>query len=117
MDSHRTAIESEYVGVANIKVMEDFKTDKGATKQIPKLRYSDVPCFLSFGTSAIADSNGNYSTVEQTATLFLSPKYLIPPNSEISVTQFERTYVFKKSGLPEVYDTHQEIRLERGELV
>ena len=44
--------------------------------------------------------------------LFISPDITIKPNSKIIVTQAGVTTDYTYSGVPAVYDTHQQIILE-----
>lgn len=110
-------IESEYRGKATINGFVNEENSKGITKQKEKELYTEVPCLLSFENSPISISNGKYSEVEQRAIIFLSSKYMIPVNATIIVKQDGRTYKFKKTGIPEVYESHQEIVLGSVEIV
>ncbi len=53
-----------------------------------------------------------YYSISQTIKLFINPDVVIAPGSKITVTQSGETEVFKASGKPAKYDTHQEVILE-----
>lgn len=68
----------------------------------------DVPCRLSYKTIASNDETDSVSHVYQIAKLFISPDVTIPTGSKITIDDIN----YSRSGVPAVYDTHQEIMLE-----
>lgn len=73
------------------------------------------PCKLTFKeTTLVASKESNTtSSVVQEILLFISPDVSIKPGSKIEITRKNGTVeVYKNSGKPQVYDTHQEIVLE-----
>lgn len=51
----------------------------------------------------------------QTVKLFCAPELVIPAGSDIEVKHRGRVLTFRASGVPAVYDSHQEIPLEHKE--
>lgn len=109
----RKAIESTYEGV--VTVTEHQKVTDQKTKLT---NYQDVtvienqPCHLSFETLKSAIQSESAAAVTQTIKLFVSPEIAIKPGSKITVTQAGITTDYTCSGIPAVYETHQEIILE-----
>lgn len=109
----RRAIEGTYEGV--VTVTEHQKVTDEKTKLI---NYHDVtvienqPCHLSFETLKSAVQSESAAAVTQTIKLFVSPDVVIKPGSKITVTQAGITTDYTCSGIPAVYETHQEIILE-----
>lgn len=71
----------------------------------------DKPCRLSF-TSAVTATDGAVAEVSQKVKLFCSPDFEIREGSKITVTQNGITTAYKRSGVPSMYATHQEILLD-----
>nr|DAL55760.1 MAG TPA_asm: hypothetical protein [Caudoviricetes sp.] len=51
-------------------------------------------------------------TAVQTVTLFLDPEIVVVPGSEVVVTQNGRTTTYTASGVPMVFQSHQEVPIE-----
>lgn len=109
----RKAIESTYEGV--LTVTEHQKVTDENTKLTD---YQEVvvmenqPCHLSFETLNSAVQSESAAAVTQTIKLFVSPDISIKAGSKITVTQAGVTADYTCSGIPAVYETHQEIILE-----
>ncbi|CAK7062023.1 MAG: hypothetical protein BACD_02915 [Bacteroides rodentium] len=109
----RKAIESTYEGV--LTVTEHQKVTDENTKLTD---YQEVvvmenqPCHLSFETLKSAVQSESAAAVTQTIKLFVSPDISIKAGSKITVTQAGVTADYSCSGIPAVYETHQEIILE-----
>ncbi len=73
---------------------------------------SEQPCRLSFEKLQTAIQSESAATVAQTTKLFVSPEISIKPGSKITVTQAGVTADYTCSGVPAVYQTHQEIILD-----
>ena len=109
----RKAIESTYDGVC--AVMELKKEKDGVTKltkKQPVIVLESQPCKLSFEIIKAVNQSESAASVTQTTKLFISPEIIIKPGSKITVTQAGKTTNYTCSGVPAVYDTHQEIMLE-----
>ncbi len=72
---------------------------------------TEYPCRISYKTST-PSSGDKIATTTQTVTLFLAPDIIIPPGSDVDVIQNGRTLQYKASGVPMVFQSHQEIPLE-----
>ena len=83
-----------------------------ATSQQEVLKLQDVPCHLSRSSIPAASQTEAAAGVEKEVKLFCSPDIVIPAGSKITVTQAGITESYKRSGVPAVYATHQEITLE-----
>lgn len=110
----RLAIESMYTGRATVTAREKAVNKHGGTVYQEKELLTDIPCRLSHKSvvQSASDESGAFKA-EKVTELITSPDITIPENSKITVTQAGRTEAYTLSGSPAVYDTHQEIILER----
>jgi hypothetical protein len=69
------------------------------------------PCKLSFSTLAATNQQDMTAAVVQTAKLFCGKALRIAPGSKITVTRGGNAFEFGQSGLPGVFEFHQEIGL------
>lgn len=109
----RKAIESTYSGSCTIKERRDTKDE--VTKISRKTEVSVVegqPCRLSFEKIAATVQTDTAAAVSQGIKLFLAPEITVNPGSKIVVTQAGITAEYQLSGVPAVYESHQEIMLE-----
>lgn len=109
----RKAIERTYKGAVTVTKHQKVKDE------ITKLtNYQDVivlenqPCKLSFEKITTAVQSESAASIAQTTKLFLSPNVVIKPGSKLTVTQAGVIADYSCSGIPAVYDTHQEIILD-----
>jgi len=94
-------------------------TDTGRTTSVERRLHQDIPCRLSFrrGIEAIGiirDVQEIAAEAEQAVRLFLAPNVDIPPGSRIVIRRQDgRELRFCRSGVPAIFESHQEIRMER----
>lgn len=69
-----------------------------------------LPCRLNYYTST-STGEGKAASVSQDILLFLSPDIIVKPGSKLVVNKSGIVTVYKNSGEPAIYETHQEIRL------
>lgn len=109
----RKAVERTYKGA--VTVTEHPKVKDEVTKLTG---YQDMsvlknqPCKLSFEKITTAAQSESAASIAQTTKLFLSPDVIIKPGSKLTVTQTGITTDYACSGIPAVYETHQEIILD-----
>lgn len=109
----RKAIERLYGGVCSIyeyREVKDAKTKISSTQEVKVL--DNQPCKLSFERITNVTETDIGSKVIQIVKLFISPEIRIKEGSKIIVTQNEITNVYKNTGKPSSYSSHQEIILE-----
>lgn len=112
---HRAAIEELYTGVCSITNREATVVDGISETENVEI-CKDEPCRLSYKSfPQSVDGDEEYKSYQQVK-LFISPELDIPKGSRIVVTQAGKTQYFVASGIPAVYDTHQEISLEVDEV-
>lgn len=109
----RAAIESLYAGKCDVvsreKVTDEVTHQTGARESVV---LAGQPCRLSFEGIATTESMDGAPVKKISAKLLISPDIDISPGSKIIVTQDGRTGEYKRSGIPAVYASHQEIMLE-----
>lgn len=111
-EAHRKAIESQYTGKCTVTEMQGVKNPTtGIVKQAPFVVLTDQPCRLSHRSAETTTVANGVAVQNQTIKLFVSPDIIIKPGSKITVTQNGLTADYKRSGLPSVYGSHQEISL------
>jgi len=81
--------------------------------------HTDLPCKLSFRLSfetvgAVRDV-GDVTAAGQAVKLFLAPDVEMPAGSRVVVKRGGQEMGFWRSGIPAVFDRHQEVRVERQE--
>lgn len=109
----RKAIEAMYDGVLSVTEHHKVKDEKTKlTKYQDVVVLTDQPCRLSFERLQTAIQSDSAASVAQTTKLFVSPDIVIKAGSKITVEQAGVTTDYTCSGIPAVYDTHQEITLD-----
>lgn len=109
----RKAFEALYDGTCNIiehKQVKNEETKVTSHKEVTVI--TDEPCRLSFESDKVAKTKDMTYSPSQNVKLFLSPDVTVKAGSKIIVTQSGVTTKYKSSGMPNVYDTHQEVPLE-----
>ena len=109
----RKAIESRYKGFCDIlekRKVRDEVTKATILKDIAVL--SNQPCRLSYSSSGTANQTDTVSNIEQTIKVFIAPEIKIAPGSKLRITQNGITTDYISSGVPALYETHQEVCLE-----
>lgn len=112
----RKVIESQYKGLCTIyEYIETEDPDTGETIVSPEPVpvHENIPCKLSKKTIAPANESEIANTIKYEPVLFISPDIEVKAGSMIEVTQHGVTRKYVRSGEPFVYDTHQEIVLQR----
>lgn len=122
----KAAVESLYSGTCTVTATTPtFDESTKQTTHTYTTLFSNQPCRLSFISAAPSDKLVSFShnlihtdtprahLADQQIKLFIDPALDIPPGSKISVTQNGVTSLFKSSGAPAVYSSHQEIELIR----
>ena len=109
----RKNIESTYEGVLTITEHQKVKDESTKiTGYQDVIVLDDQPCRLSFEKIQTAIQSESAAAVAQTTKLFVSPDIEIKPGSKITVTQAGVTTDYQCSGIPAVYQTHQEFILD-----
>lgn len=122
----KAAVESLYSGTCTVTATTPtFDESTKQTTNTETTLFADQPCRLSFISAPPSDKLVSFSHnlihsdtprahfANQQIKLFIDPALDIPPGSKISVTQNGVTSLFKSSGHPAVYSSHQEIELVR----
>ena len=109
----RKAVESRYKGLCDILKKRKVKDEvTKATVLRDTAVLSNQPCRLSYSSSGTANQTDTVSNIEQTIKLFIAPEIKIAPGSKLRITQNGITTDYISSGVPAVYETHQEVSLE-----
>lgn len=109
----RKAVESRYRGLCDILEKRKVKDEiTKATVLRDTVVLSNQPCRLSYSSSGTANQTDTVSNIEQTIKLFIAPEIKITPGSKCRITQNGVTTDYISSGVPALYETHQEISLE-----
>jgi hypothetical protein len=112
MNPERLVIESMYDDVCNVyEYISVTDLNTNITKQNEVTTLANQKCRLSYKVISSAKEK-EIATVSQSVKLFISPEVDIKPNSKISITHCGRILEYSRSGLPAIYDSHQEIILE-----
>ena len=109
----RKAQEQLYDGICTVteyRKAKDEKTKLSGMSDVVVLE--EQPCRISFSKVSQAIQSESTENITQSIKLFISPDVIIQPGSKITATQNGVTTVYRSSGVPAVYATHQEIMLE-----
>lgn len=106
----RAAIESMYDGVCTVTVRQQHIKENGATGFEEVNTITGQPCRLSY-SSAAETTTGPAAEQSTSVKLYIAPELNIPAGSKITITQAGVTRAYTRSGLPAVYETHQQIDL------
>ncbi|MCL2843322.1 MAG: hypothetical protein FWE28_07660 [Oscillospiraceae bacterium] len=82
--------------------------------------HADLPCRVSFRlsfetVSGVRDVGDAAASAGQAVKLFLQPDIVVPAGSKIVVQRQGHELVFARTGMPAIFDGHQEVRMERFE--
>ena len=105
------AVASLYDGVCTITEYQKVKKENKSTAFEEVVVLENQPCRMSHKSVNPTQSTGTASTVSQSITVYLSPDILVKPGSKMTITQNGITTVYKSSGKPAVYSSHQEVPL------
>lgn len=110
---HRKAIEATYDGTCRIYGMKPIRDPvTKVTRQEEVLKQEEIPCHLSYSSTAPAAGSDTVTSTVLTIKLFLAPELVVPPGCRIEITQQGRTESYAQSGKAALYSSHQEIMLE-----
>ena len=110
----RAALEATYEGTCTVveyRNVRDEKTKISHKQEI--IVVQEQPCKLSFEKLSAANQTETAARVSQGAKVFLAPEIQVNGNSKLIISQNGETSEYSASGIPAVYQTHQEIVLER----
>lgn len=113
MVNARKAVESTYTGSCTVSEYRSVKNEKTKiTRQQEVVIAENVPCRLSFESKTATVPSETVSSVAQGVRLFIAPEITVKSGSKITVMQNGVTTEYSASGMPAVYNSHQEIMLE-----
>lgn len=107
----RKNIEKQYDSECTIYELKP-KVINNITKDVETEVFKNEKCRISFEDIYVNTQTDTEAKKVQKIKLFIAPELKIKPGSLIIVTGRGRTTKYKNSGMPAVYDTHQEIILE-----
>ena len=113
-DTVRKIYESTYCDSCSITEKVKKKID-GVTSFQDEAVIENQPCKLSFESIPSTNESNTVASLVQSIKLFIAPEIEVKPGSRIDVTHLGMTTAYKRSGMPAVYHTHQEILLELRE--
>ena len=108
----RTAIESTYEDVCTITNAVKVLRENHSTGFDDVVVCEDEPCRLSIIDSPATSGDNIAANVSQTIKLFMSPDIDVKAGSLLRVSHCDVIRMYKHSGLPAIYPTHQEIKLD-----
>lgn len=108
----RKSIESQYDSECDIIEKKKIKNPNTKITTFKEIKvYQKKKCRVSFEDISVANNTNTESSVNIKIKLFISPNITINPGSKIIVTKNGKTTIYINSGIPAIYDTHQEIIL------
>ena len=114
-----TALRRFWTDHCDVFVRESAR-DAGTGRDVFTERriYADLPCRVSFRLSfetvnGVRDVGDAAVSAGQAVKLFLAPEVVVPAGSKIVVRRRGHEMTFIRSGVPAVFEGHQEVRMER----
>lgn len=109
----RKAIESLYDRTCTIiEYNANVNPINKRTEYEEDIVLENQPCRVSYKTISTSSQSDASNNISQITKLFIAPEIQIKEGSKIIVTKGNLVETYKNSGIPAVYDTHQEIVLE-----
>lgn len=109
----RKAVERLYSGTCTIVEYQEVKRANKSTAFEEVVVVENQPCRLSYSTiDSTSGTETGASSVVKSTKLYISPDIKVKAGSKIIVTQNDVTEVYKNSGEPAYYTTHQEVVLD-----
>ncbi len=109
----RIAIEILYehtCTVVEYRKIKDPITKVTKPQEVPVIE--NQPCKLSFSNVKHSEQTESANSISQIVKLFIAPEVEIKEGSKIIVNHNDRISEYKNSGVPAIYNSHQEIVLE-----
>lgn len=112
LSSIRPLFEWLYTGVFDATIEVATKNEYGRTVTTKEKIYENIPCRLSHDSS-LSSLNDPLPEASQDITMFTYPdcEVHIPEGARITITQDNVTRDYRLSGIPNNFETHQEIKL------
>lgn len=109
----KDAVEGLYFDKCTIYGYENITDEKThQTQQVCAILYEDIPCRLVYKQIQANGQVYSVPTIGQSVKLLLNPDICVVDGCEIHITkQTGQTVVYKSSGEPAFYPSHQEIML------
>lgn len=112
---HRRAIERLYKDICTIYRLQKVKNpDTGVTEMTPVAIYENQPCRISqksLGTNSQTDAQNN---IMYETKLFIAPELGLKQGDKIEATRGSTVRKYE-AGEPFIYETHQEVSIQRKE--
>ena len=103
-------IEQWYTDTCNVIVKTKVKKE-GITSFEDEVIYSGLKCVLSYVDNNDTSQSDTADYIKKTALLILPPECTIPAGSRIEITKNGIKSEWQRSSEPDIYETHQEIKI------
>lgn len=121
--AERAAIEMTYEDTASVSRTDPQTGANNITSAVPVLIYNEIICALSYTGGDKSEQEKAQNEVDYDAVIFAAPELLVQPGDSVSLKRFgrddpssQRLLAFTVVGRPDVYATHQEIKVKDGDL-
>lgn len=110
----RKIIEKTFIDRCTIIEKKEILNKDSSNTLKDVISYKDIPCRISYENKNKQPATiiNNIAELNQIIKLFINPEIEINAGSKIIATQNKREIIYKNTGIPAYYDTHQEIILE-----
>lgn len=121
--AERAAIEMTYEDTASVSRTDPKTGTNNITKAVPKVIYNEIICALSYTGGDKSEQEKAQNEVDYDAVIFAAPELLVLPGDTVTLKRFgrdtpssQRILTFTVAGRPDVFATHQEIKVKDGDL-
>lgn len=114
--AERAAIESTYEDTMTVTRADKVVGKNNIAKVNPRVIYSAIKCALSYSGTNGSQQTQAQQDIDHDAVIFAAPELEINPGDKIDLTRFGRKLAFEVIGRPNLYATHQEIKVKDGGL-
>lgn len=113
-ERERQAIERTYVDVgALLRTMDVRPEGSNITRKETVILEEGIKCALSYTGSNASNQRDHAHLVDWDAVLFIAPEVRVYPGDFFQINRLSgrETYTFQVVGKPNIYATHQEIKV------
>ncbi len=109
----RKIAETQYTDLCTVTERMKQRNEKTKINEyIENITLKERPCKLTYRNITSSQESSTTNNITQEILLFISPELEIRPGSKIEIEHQGKKELYKNTGKPQIFVTHQEISLE-----